>query len=190
MLYKRFTFYLASSSDLYINFFDNVKNRFYTQWFTPTKLIMFYHLVLGVSLNRRVFRLVFSLPVNGQKTWSTVKSLKKHTNSVLYWKLNFFTKIFKKSNIILFLSEYLNLVYQAFWRVDWLFNKNLLNRLISFNKLKRFIDVSSLSQLQVLNFYKPLIFLKKTKKKNKNIKKRRNIGFKFGFTKFYRKHLI
>ena len=190
MIFKKFTYIESQKNLVLFDMLAIVIHKLYPQNFNLIKLNQFYTLILGLGLNTRAFRLIFLLPVNGQNTWSPIKSAKQNTNTFLFWKFFFFKKIFKKSNLNLFRAEYFNLMYQSYFSKDFNINKNSLKKVLAIRRNNKFIDTTSLANLSANNIYKNPIFLKKSSKKKKTNNKKRNLGFLFGFTKKYHRHLI
>ena len=53
----------------------------------------------------------------------------------------------------MFLAEYVNIGWQAFWKHEWSFNKRILRRLGGYKRLKKFIDINAATKLHIHNFY-------------------------------------
>lgn len=141
----------------YVNFFLSIKwlknllNLKYSSLINKTNIPLIFNNLL---FNQKSFKHLWSLPVNGQRTWSNKKTSKKKNIFLINYKIKQITSnISGGVNLInlknLIFINYLNWIWKLFWKKDWIFlykkNKKLLNkytnskkRPLTFNKLLNF----------------------------------------------------
>lgn len=101
---------------------------------------------LNLVFSWKGLRHLFSLPVNGQRTWSNSNNVKKINNLLINFKINQFKLIYvnlKNINLLkqLIQVEYINLIFKKFYNKDWIFlaKKNkLTSKKIKIVKIKSF----------------------------------------------------
>lgn len=110
MIYKRITFTKNLNKVVLSKLLNNYFSFFYTTWFlNQLNIICFFNLFLSYPLNIRSLRLIFGLPVNGQKSRSNNNTNKKNLSYFLTTKYYYFSKLFVKTSKQLFKAEYVNL---------------------------------------------------------------------------------
>lgn len=161
-------------------------DKLYTQEIDRKILANFWSLLYGLFMSVKLFRVLFSLPVNGQNGWTTLNTLRRYNNYIYSYKWYFFKRHFPKTKRSYFLAEYFNLYYQACFYNQWRFNRKKL-RAKRFKR--RFLDIAALRKLGYINLFRSKYAQALSKKKSK-IGTNRNLGLRLGFTKKFRGNLI
>lgn len=140
------------------------------------------------------FKIIFGKPVNGQRTGSNGKTAKKQQTSLFMFK---FGNLQRCANYALpktvFISEYVNLFWQQQFLPEWLSGFKKLRFLPLFIRKTNFVDISSMIRFHIYHFYKnPFKQKIKIKNKRKKVipKNKIPIGFRFGFSKKYKKQFV
>lgn len=155
-----------------------------------------YHQLILLNLKSyRGFRLLFSLPTNGQRTWSNANTAKKNTSMLLNLKvkkLNKFT--YHKYTKTEVLAEYINFLWSCQWehewktmKRNWMYHRNFRKRPLQCIKFDEIIN------FRMEHFSTKVMALKKFKSHRKKIKSNKNNicgGFKFGFVYYYSKIFV
>jgi hypothetical protein len=110
MLYKKINFTKNLDTFILNKYYLNFIKLIYTEWFlNNANVVLFYNIFLSFPYNIRSLRLIFGLPVNGQKSRSNNNTNKKKQSLFLTSKYYYFSKIFSKTSLQLFKAEYVNL---------------------------------------------------------------------------------
>lgn len=178
--------------DQIIYLFDYIKNL------TPInfdfKLIHLYNLLLLDYTNSYyVFRHLFNLPVNGQRTWGGGRSI-RNTKSVLYnYKLKKFFKFSNYGNTI-FLAEVINYLWKWQWFHEWNYSSYYISNLPWYvMKKQKFVGWTPMIMRQIESFFPhPYKFKKKKSHRKKKIINKHiiTVGFDVGFSLVLKKNLF
>lgn len=175
--------------------FKKIKNLIIL--FTPTFLNqgieMFFSLMLFVGGGKRAYRNLFGYPARGQRSWSNGKTVQKCNGAVFNFKYNKLRRLNKKLNLTknLFLAEYINLLWQKNWSIEWHSVRPRIRNIPFYVKNKQYIDITNMLGFNIQNFL-PNSGTKKIKphrRKRKIITNKFSTGFPFGFTIRYANQL-
>lgn len=163
-------------------------------FFNFKNIYLYNLLLLDYTNTYKVYRHIFNLPVNGQRTWGGGKSIKLQPSLLYSYKLK---KINKELNttIPMFLAEYVNLMWYHQWYHEWTVSEKYFNRLPSYvlKKKKKYIGVNLIADRRIESFFNhPYKFKKKKHHRKKKIINKHVLttGLSFGFTRESRENLF